>query len=384
MRRQALGSSCFERGGFGYSGVMNDHPTFGVEEELLLVDPATGLPVAKNEEVARSARREGVDLQLELTSCQVETTSPVSTTAVELGKHLRELRETAAKAATDAGVSLLAVAVPPAVSEKFPITDTPRYKRIADRFGMVAHEQGICGAHVHVSVPDREIAVGVSNRLRPWLPLLLALTANSAVYRGAETGYASWRSVLWQRWPCAGPPPYLRSASHFDQLVDMMVDSGAILDPGMVYWDIRPSANFPTVEIRVSDVPATVAESTLLATLVRALVMTATEDIARGAEEPQFEEQALRAAYWKGAHDGIGGEAIDVVDGRVLPAADLLNTLLTRVRPALDELGEFDSAARGVAEVLAHGNGAIRQLSALRRRGELSDVITECARRTLS
>ncbi len=165
---------------------------------------------------------------------------------------------------------------------EFPITDTPRYREIAEKFGMIAHEQGICGCHVHVAVPNREAAIRVSNRLRPWLPLLLALTANSAVYRNTDTGYASWRSVLWQRWPSAGPPPHFDSADEYDAMVGMLLRAGAMLDDGMVYWDVRPSANFPTIEVRVADVPATVAETVLLATLIRASVMTALEDERRG------------------------------------------------------------------------------------------------------
>jgi carboxylate-amine ligase len=105
------------------------------------------------------------------------------------------------------------VALPPTVPHKFPVTDTPRFRRIAEEFGMLAHEQGLCGCHVHVGVPDREIAIQVGNFLHSWLPLFLALTANSAIYRSAETGFASWRNILWRRWPSAGPRSAGRSAS---------------------------------------------------------------------------------------------------------------------------------------------------------------------------
>ncbi|MGZ6780405.1 MAG: glutamate--cysteine ligase, partial [Mycobacterium sp.] len=240
---------------------MASHPTIGVEEEFLLVDPATGEPVARNDTVARRAEVQGVDLQRELTSCQVETTTDVAETTDELRAQLTRLRRVVADAAEADGARLLAVGLPPTVPREFPITDNPRYRKIAERFGMIAHEQGICGCHVHVAVPDRDAAIRVSNRLRPLLPLLLAVTANSAVYRNTDTGYASWRSILWQRWPSAGPPPHFESAEEYDAVVAMLRNSGAMLDDGMVYWDVRPSANFPTIEVRVADVPATVAES---------------------------------------------------------------------------------------------------------------------------
>ncbi|HSS25852.1 MAG TPA: glutamate--cysteine ligase, partial [Mycobacterium sp.] len=256
---------------------MSDLPTVGAEVEFLLVDPRTGEPAPQNTAVAKEAERRGVTLQLELSSCQVETTSSVATTSAQLGEELARLRRIATQAAEARGVRLLALALPPATPHKFPVTGTERYRRIGAEFGMIAHEQGICGCHVHVQVPDRAAAIHVSNWLRPWLPSLLALSANSALYRNADTGHASWRSVLWRRWPAAGPPPFFTSPEEYDRTVRMLVDTGVILDRDMIYWDVRPSAEFPTVEVRVADVPATVAETVLLATLVRAAVMTALE-----------------------------------------------------------------------------------------------------------
>ena len=162
---------------------------------------------------------------------------------------------------------------------------------------------------MHVAVPSREPAIRVSNRLRPWLPLFLALTANSAVYRNADTGYASWRSIVWARWPSAGPPPHFDSVDEYDAMVRMLHRAGAVLDDGMVYWDVRPSAKFPTIEVRVADVPATVGETVLLATLIRASVMMALDDERRGEPTPPLTPLALKAAYWKSARDGLGGDA---------------------------------------------------------------------------
>jgi glutamate---cysteine ligase / carboxylate-amine ligase len=364
---------------------MAEHPTVGVEEEFLLVDPGSGAPLPRNREVAAYAERQGIDLQLELTSCQVETTSPVAHGVDELRGALTDLRRGAAAAADQAGARLLAVGLPPSVPHEFPLTDKPRYRQIGERFGMIAHEQGICGCHVHVAVPDRETGIAVSNRLRPWLPTLLALSANSAVYRSADTGYASWRSVLWARWPSAGPPPHFESAAEYDALVEIMLASGAALDDGMVYWDVRPSAKFPTVEVRVADVPATVADTVLLAALVRALVMTALDDIEQHRPEKPLSSHALTAAYWRAARDGLGGYAVDLIDSHALvPAPRMLEALLERVAPALDAVGDHDTVVAEVRRVLAEGNGATRQLAAWQRRGDVSDVVDDVARATLA
>jgi glutamate---cysteine ligase / carboxylate-amine ligase len=364
---------------------MASHPTIGVEEEFLLVDPDSGEPIALNEDVARHAAERGVKLQLELTSCQVETTSEVAGASSDLRQQLSRLRRVAAEAAETSGARLLAVGLPPTVPHTFPLTDTPRYRAIGDRFGMIAHEQGICGCHVHVAVPGREAAIRVSNRLRPWLPILLALTANSAVYRNTDTGYASWRSVLWARWPSAGPPPMFDSVDEYDAVVQMLLRAGAALDDGMVYWDVRPSANFPTIEVRVADVPATVDETVLLAMLIRASVMTALDEERRGDPVPPLTSHALRAAYWKSARDGLDGEAIDLLESHdSLPARELLSRMVEHVRPALEDVGDYDAVNEGLSRIAERGNGATRQRRAWQRRHEVTDVIAEAAAATLS
>ena len=361
-----------------------DLPTFGVEEEFLLVDPATGEPVPLNAEVAAGAAEYDVELQLELTSCQVETTSEVASSRADVRRDLIRLRRVAADAATAAGARLLAVGLPPVLPHHFPVTDKPRYRRIAEQFGMIAHEQGISGCHVHVAVDDREMAVAVSNRLRPWLPLLLAITANSAIYRNADTGHASWRSVLWARWPTAGPPPLFASAAEYDAAVETMLQNQTMLDDGMVYWDVRPSANYPTVEVRVADVPATVAETVLFATLVRALVMTVVDDEHRGVPVPTLTPHALKAAYWRAARDGLQGHLIDLAVTHALrPAPDVLDGFVDRLGPALTRSGDYDAARAEVTRLLTDGNGAARQRQAWRRRRDVADVVDEAAAATV-
>lgn len=359
-----------------------DIPTIGVEEEFLLVDPASGAPIALNREVAERAADHDVELQLELTSCQVETATGVVDDVSDLREQLSRLRRIAADAAEHAGARLLAVGLPPTLPHEFPITDTPRYRDIGERFGMIAHEQGICGCHVHVAVPDRDAAVGVGNRLRPWLPLLLALTANSAIYRNSDTGHASWRSVLWARWPSAGPPPHFESAADFDAAVQMLCHTDVIRDDGMVYWDVRPSANFPTVEVRVADVPATVAETVLFAALVRGCVMTLLDDERGGAPVAPLAPHVLKAAYWKAAREGLDGDGVDLEHHVAAPIRTLLDGLVEHIRPALETAGDYDLVTAGLKRLADVGNGAIRQRRAWQRGHDVGDVIAEAATAT--
>lgn len=291
-------------------------PSFGVEEEFLLADPLTGRPALCNRQVAHHAARRGVELQLELTAAQVETATDKADCSASLREQISQLRRASSTAAQEAGAVLLAVGLPPSGESPIPITDVPRYQRMLTDLGKVTDERGNCGCHVHVEVPSRDAAIAVSNWLRPWLPMMIALTANSAIYHDADTGHASWRSVMWARWPSAGPPPYFDTAADYDRAVGMLLDSGAMLDDGMVYWDIRPSVRFPTVEVRVADVPATAAETVLYATLIRAAVMEALAAYERGEQAPPVPDHVVRAACWKAAHDGLGGRLIDVFGAR--------------------------------------------------------------------
>ncbi|MBY6438054.1 glutamate--cysteine ligase [Rhodococcus kroppenstedtii] len=338
-------------------------PTVGVEEEFFLVDPVTSRLVDCNGAVADRGRATGVDVVSELTRYQVETNSRPERDMHRLRRLLAASRRGLSAAAHSCGVAVLAAGVcPTPAPERGPaaISDTSRYHRLAETHGALAFADPCCGCHIHVEMPDRATAIGVSNHLRPWLPVLLALTANSAIHDGVDTRHRSWRSVLWGRWPTAGPPPVHRSPEHFDETVRMLIDCGAILDEASLYWDIRPSAHHPTIEIRVSDIPATVEETVLLAALVRALATTArwAHDAGRPAPEPQFLDMAYRCAQ----HSGMDGTALDPMTGTAVTPTQMLDRLLSTVRPALLATGD-DIIVRELSRTIARrgGTGAARQ-----------------------
>ncbi|MCE5288929.1 MAG: glutamate--cysteine ligase [Nocardiaceae bacterium] len=363
-------------------GTDTEIPTFGVEEEFLLVDSVAGHPVACNVAVAEAAAARGTKLQLEMTQCQVETATPVCNTAHEVDSYVRLSRKNAAGAAEDCGARLLAASVSPAVTADFPLTEKSRYTTIKSEFGIVANELAVSGCHVHVAIDDPEQAPAISNHLRPWMPTLLALSANSSICEGRDTGYASWRSILWSRWPSAGPPPYFADHDDYTATVHDLRIAGAALDDAMVYWHIRPSSHLPTIEIRVCDVPATVDETVLIAVLIRSLVMAALNRVRQGDNGPMVPDSFLRAACWRAARDGIVGQGVDVNAKRLTPVRECVDSLLRMVRPELDRTGEFDEATELVEQVFGRGNGAIRQRAALERRHDVGDVVAELARLT--
>lgn len=345
--------------------------TVGVEEEFLLVDAVTRAVVPLAPDVL--AAKTDLDLQAELTDFQVESATPVCRTMAEVRNGLVAARDVLADLAAVHGARLVATGtavlgrVQPA-----PLTDDPRYRRMEVEYGRLIHDLTICGCHVHVGIPDDDAGVLVSNHLRPWLPVLLALSANSPFAAGLDTGYASWRYLSWSPWPSAGAPPWFSSADEYHRNKLLLQASGAAMDSATIYWDVRLSVAHPTVELRVCDVAATVDEAVLIAALVRAIAATAL-----GSRTPAVAvaPHLLRAALWRAARDGVEGTSVDLVTGELVRGSVLVQALVRWVRPALEAAGDYALVTEGVDRVLLDGSGAERQRRAFRRRGELSDVV---------
>ena len=350
--------------------------TFGVEEEFLLVD-AEGRPAAAAPAVLRGSPEE---LQPELVTCQVESVTPVCHEAEELLDHLRAQRAQLVDGARSKGLRLLASGTSP-VEDTARLTPGARYERIADHFRGLMDSVNVCGCHIHVGIPDRATGVGVLNHLRPWLPVLLALSANSPFADGSDTGYASWRYLSMSRWPSGGPPPHVESEEHYDTVVEEMAQSGAVLDPANLYWDIRLSPRHPTVEVRVCDVAGTPEEAALLAVLVQGLAASARCRLDSGETAEPVPQDVLRADLWRAARDGLDGQCVDPRTRTLRPARETLLGLFDEVRPQLRD-GAKEFADQTLGEVLASGGGAARQRAAFTRHGGLAGLVEFLARQT--
>ena len=326
--------------------------------------------------VDRAKRTLGERVSGEITKFQVEARTRPCLDAGQLLDELTEARAELSAAAGAAGLRIIAAGTP-VLGDLVPqpITEGSRQERGTATFRTLHDELSICAMHVHVEILDRERAVLVSNHLRPYLPTLIALAANSPYWPERDTGYASWRTMVWTRWPVAGPPPYFTSAAHYDELVATLLEAGALVDAGTIFWDIRPSARFPTIEVRAADVPMTAQQSALLAMLIRALVAGAIAQVDRGDPGPVLPAEMLRLAYWRAARDGLNGHGVDVHTGRLVPAAELAERLLGAARPMLADFGELERVTRWLWELIKGGDGASRQRQAAARRGRLTDVV---------
>ncbi|HTJ40316.1 MAG TPA: glutamate--cysteine ligase [Dactylosporangium sp.] len=344
--------------------MVNVGDTLGVEEEFHVVNLESGTL----EMAARRVLR-GIDAEPELHRSMVETASAVQTDLSALRADLVEKRRSLVQAAGRHGLAVVAAGtVPGCGSTPSRVYPHERYERMAQEYRQLVDEQQVAACQVQVGVHDRDLAVRITRRIREWLPTLLALSVSSPYFAGQDTGYASYRTIVTSRWPTVGPPPDLGSAAEYDKVVSTLVESGVISDANMVYFDARPSARYPTVEVRVADSCPDIDDVVLLASLARALVTVAADEDAAGRPLPETPQVLLRAATWRAARSGLGGHLVDPATRSAVPAGVRIDALFEHARPALEARGEWDTAVDLLAALRCRGTSATRQRRAASHR----------------
>ncbi len=347
--------------------------TLGIEEELHLVDLATGRLAARAPELLAQLPSDAFTAELQRSTVEINTA--VCSELDELRDDLLGRRRELVQVAGEARIGVAAVGIAP-INDTMLMTETTRFEQMRQNYKLLVDEQLICGTQVHVGVGDRDAAVRVAARLTPWLPTLLALSASSPFLRGEDSGYASMRTLIWQRWPTAGPFGPLTSAAEYDQLLADLVASGAIADAKMAYFDVRPSAHLPTLELRICDACPLVDDAVMIAGLFRALVATELRAVSRGAAPIEVAGPMYRAAIWRASRSGLEGDLVDLASsGAPAPAEAVVRRLLEYARPALMRLGDWERVQALVVSALARGSSAARQRTEFQRRHRLSDVV---------
>ncbi|BDZ55285.1 carboxylate-amine ligase [Agromyces marinus] len=360
--------------------------TFGIEEEFFFLDPQTMLAVGVAADVRRRLAddpRWGEHVHPEFLASQVEFATPVfenmAVAAEQLAAFRREVDADAARHA----VCVASVGTPPDAHPFPSITDADRYHRIAREVAGIIADHQMSGLHVHVEVPSREHGVATLNAVRPWLPLLTAMTGNSPLWRGNVTGYESWRTVQMRRWSTSGCPPRFANADDYDRRTRGMLGVGGLGDLALIAWNVRLSEHLPTIEFRMADAQLTVDDTLLVAALCRALVDRAVDEHDRfGADptavrgvrsldepDPDLPPELLSAATLHAAHEGLSGGAFDPASGRLAPATELVRRLERHLAEPLERTGDRDLVHRLLERLLRDGTGAARQLDAWNRSG---------------
>lgn len=360
--------------------------TVGVEEELLVIDPATRSVTSRarellkwNQEHRRVPRRASDELDKELFRHQLEIRTDPSDDIDAVVRDVRAGRRTAGETAAELDLAVAVSASVPLALEEPVVTDNERFREMAVTFGLVARRGTTCGMHVHVAIESGEEGVRCIDRMTPWLPVLLAASANSPFHEGHDTGYASWRTQLWSTWPSAGPTEPFGSLAGYRRVAARMMASGAARDRAMLYFDARLSEGQPTVEVRILDAVTDLEDVGLLSALVRGLVETAVDGWPEGL--PRWRTEELRAARWRASRYGLSDHLLDPVTHALRPAREVVSRLVELVSARLEVDGDLDRATRGVDRVLG-GTGSTRQRAAYERTGSLQGVVDDVLART--
>lgn len=356
--------------------------TVGVEEEFLLVGD-DGTPVAVATEALENAPVDivtpagdvpGGGLEHEFMQEQIETGTRPCQDLSDLAREVRAGRARVQDAASTVGAHAVALATSPVDIAPTTVSKL-RYMRAASAFGLTAAEQLTSGCHVHVSVASDDEGVAVLDRIGPWLAPLLALSANSPFWQGKVSGYESFRSQVWSRWPTAGPTRRFGSARAYHEAVASLVETQTVLDGAMIYFDARMSQRYPTVEIRVADVCLDPHTPVVIAALARALVETAAREASDGVASHDVPPELLRTASWRAGRSGMSGDLLSPSDMRPRPAHDVVGQLVAHVRDALVDAGDLDVVTELLGALWAAGNGAQRQRAWFAQTDDLAAVV---------
>ncbi|MGO3146088.1 MAG: carboxylate-amine ligase [Leucobacter sp.] len=363
--------------------------TIGVEQEFLLVDPENGRPVAASDCILPVTRSRPVPashpkdkpptkprLDSEVKQEQIEVVTPPCNTLDEVAQTIVASRRLVDERAQEFGLRAVALgtSVLPVTSR---LAESARYGAMKDQFGLTFNEQLTCGLHVHVGISSDEEGVAVLDRIRPWLPALLAMSSNSPFWDGKDSGYASYRYQAWGRWPTSGPYDIFGSAAAYRRAVSSLIDTEVPLDSGMIYFDARLCEHFPTVEVRVADICMDADHAVAIAALVRALVETAAQEWQNDIQPEPVPTESLRLAMWSASRFGLTKTLLNPLLGTPCDARIVIDALLAHVHPVLLSSGDHLRTESTIDYIFREGTGSERQQATLRRTGSPRAVVTD-------
>jgi carboxylate-amine ligase len=350
--------------------------TVGIEEELMILDPASLDLTSAIESLLGEDPPRG-QIQPELLESVLEiATSPcpdLSTAAAELAS----LRTLVGDRARSHGLAIGASGTHPfARWEDQRVVSDDRYRGLVDSLGFVARQELVFGMHVHVGMADPDETIYVANGLRSHIPLLIALSANSPLWRGELTGLMSSRVPIFRAFPRVGLPPLFADWSDFERRVETMTAHGMIEDYTYLWYDVRPHPRLGTIEIRAMDSQTRVEHTISLSALVLCLVKQLVEDFQAGTRSVETPWEILDENRWTAARYGLAAELLDDPAGERLPVRAIAERLLEELRPHAQELGCTTELA-GIDDLLGRGNGAQRQRVVYEANHDLRELMAE-------
>ncbi|MET0660220.1 MAG: carboxylate-amine ligase [Steroidobacteraceae bacterium] len=338
--------------------------TFGIEEEFFIGHRRSrNVAIRLPERLIKQAQRAlGECVTHELLQCQLELVSPVLDSIEAARAHVYDSRRRLAQIAARQDLSLIAAGTHPlAAWVEQEVTDDPRYDDVLKGFQILGRRNLFCGLHIHVGIPDGVDRVQVMNRAMRWLPLFLALSTSSPFWHRHRTGLLSYRQSAYDEWPRSGIPDFFADEAQYAEFANRLVSGGAMKDASFLWWAIRPSLRYPTLELRIADACTNAADTIAIAALYRALIAFLVRNPDFGRDWTPITRRVIDENRWRAKRYGTVSEFIDDRTGEAVPMARVFHELCELVREDADRLG-CTPTFKQLSAVLRNGTSAHRQL----------------------
>ncbi len=337
--------------------------TLGIEEEYLIVDRESRDLVRQPDPgfLAACSAALGPQVTGEYLQCQIEVGTKPHQRVADAAADLLALRRGVAECAAGFGYAPIAASTHPFANwRRQSHTRKPRYDGLRDDLGQVVRRMLICGMHIHVGIEDEDERIDLMTQVTYFLPHLLALSSSSPFWEGEDTGLSSYRLSVFDALPRTGLPDQLESYGEYQRLVGALVDAGCIEDASKIWWDIRPSGSFPTLEQRITDICGTVAEAAAIAAVYQALLLYFHGLKEKNQRWRRYPDTLLLENRWQAQRHGVKGNLLDLGRGKMVPFAALVEELIGLVGPEATTLGCYDALVF-MREIAKNGSSADRQ-----------------------
>lgn len=336
--------------------------SLGIEEEYLLVDAETGALASAPDALMAACKQDLKDqVSPEYLRCQIEIGTPVSANIAEARDHLARLRRSIADHAAEFGLAPISAGCHPAADWRDQVhTDKDRYNQLSQEMAGMARRMLICGMHVHVGIPDQALRIDLMNQMTYFLPHLLALSASSPFWQGQDSGMASYRTTVFGGYPRTGLPPQLTGWEEYDRVVGALIDLDIIEDSSKIWWDLRPSLKFPTLETRICDACPRLRDALTMAALIQATLRMLWRLARRNIRWRQYDNFLLAENRWRAARYGVTEGLIDFGHRTIRPQTEAAEEWLALISEDADALDSQPATAR-LRGILAEGNSTQRQ-----------------------
>jgi len=358
--------------------------TLGIEEEYQVIDPVTRELISHDQKIVVEAGKHlNEQVKAEMHQAVVEVGTNICQNIAEARAEIIHLRKSISDIAIDLGFRIGAAGTHPfSAWQKQLITPNPRYDEIVNELQDTARSNLIFGLHVHVGIADRALALHITNAMRYFLPHLYALSTNSPFWEGRNTGFKSFRLKVFDKFPRTGIPGIFDNLTDYENYVNLLVKTNCIDNPKKIWWDIRVHPFFPTLEVRICDVPLTIDETITITALIQALVAKLYKLKTQNLNFIVYHRALINENKWRASRYGIDGKMIDFGKECEVNTRALMEELLEFIDDVVDELGSRKEVEY-LRTILKNGTGADRQLAVYEETKDLTKVVDYIMEQTI-